>query len=176
MNLSRYSLLMLQVLALGLATDAAAAVAKRKAPESDLASIDARRASVDLAAKLAKVETPEPLVASTLSRPFNPVGFNMSRPVATVAAGPVGPAPRAFGDREILAALASKVTPGGMFSLGSQRLLNFGKKNLRPGDQITMNYEGQNYNLVLVGFDNTNFTLRLNKEEITRPIKPGKNP
>ncbi|RFC46126.1 MAG: hypothetical protein DUW69_001742, partial [Verrucomicrobia bacterium] len=32
------------------------------------------------------------------------------------------------------------------------------------------------YNLELVSFDRTNFTLRLNKEEITRAIKPGKNP
>jgi len=132
--------------------------------------------SVDLAAKLAKVETPEPLVASTLARPFNPAGFNVTRTVTTVAAGPVGPAPRAFGDREILIALAEKVVPGGTMGRGSQSMLMFGKKYLRPGDRLTMNYEGQDYSLQLVSFDNTNFTLRLNKEEITRPIKPGKKP
>ncbi len=87
-----------------------------------------------------------------------------------------GPAPRAFGDREILIALAGKVHPGGSFSLGSEALLNFGKKNLRAGDHLTVSYEGQDYNLELVTFDRTSFTLRLNKEEITRPIKPGKNP
>ena len=177
MNLSRYALPLLLALALGPATGAAGAVAKRKVPQSDLASAETRRAAVDLAASLAKVDTPEVVVGASLPRPFNPPGFNsVARPVeATVAAGTVGPPPKAYGDREILAALASKVTPGGTMGRGSHSLLNFGKKNLRPGDHLTVSYEGQEYNLELVGFDNTNFTLRLNKEEITRPIKPGKN-
>jgi hypothetical protein len=174
MNLTRHFPVLLAALALGLVTVASGAAPKRKPAESDLASRDVRQVSVDLAATLAKIDTPEPLVASTLPRPFNPAGFNaVARPVETVAAGP---APKSYGDREILAALASKVVPKGTFSLGSQNLISFGKKNLRPGDHLTVNYEGQDYNLEIVSFDNTNFTLRLNKEEITRPIKPGKNP
>ena len=47
----------------GMALTAVAMAAKatptRKAPESDLASIEARRATVDLAISLAKQETPE---------------------------------------------------------------------------------------------------------------------
>jgi hypothetical protein len=167
--------LLLPALALGLVTAAAGAAPKRKPAESDLASKDVRQVSVDLAASLAKVDAPEPLVASSLPRPFNPAGFNYT-PAA--AAGPVaaGTVARAFGDREILIALAGKVHPNGTFILGSELLLNFGKKNLRAGDHLTVSYEGQDYNLELVTFDRTNFTLRLNKEEITRPIKPGKNP
>ena len=127
-----------------------------------------------IASAATKVDTPEPLVASAVARPFNPSGFyRTARPVTETVAGP---APKAYGDREILAALAAKVIPKGTLRLGSQSLLIFGKKNLRPGDRLTVSHEGQDYNLVLVGFDNTNFTLRLNKEEITRPIKPGKNP
>ena len=168
--------LLLPALALGLVTAAAGAAPKRKPAESDLASKDVRQVSVDLAVSLAKIDTPEPLTASSLPRPFNPPGFNYSAPAAS--AGPVvsGPVARAFGDREILIALASKVRPNGTFSLGSEALLSFGKKNLRAGDHLTVSYEGQDYNLELVSFDRTNFTLRLNKEEITRPIKPGKNP
>ncbi len=148
---------------------------KRPAPESDLASIETRRVAVDQAVNLAKVETPESLADAGLTQPFNPPGFGLdSRPVAdpTTSAAP-GPV-KSFGDRDILTALASKVTPKGTLSLGSNQLLIFGKKNLRPGDHITVNYEGQDYNLELVSFDRTNFTLRLNHEEITRPIKPDK--
>ena len=93
-------------------------------------------------------------------------------PKGTTPTAPV----KSFGDREILTALAAKVLPKGTLSLGSESLLIFGKKNLRAGDRLTVSYEGQDYNLELVSFDRTNFTLRLNKEEITRPIKPGKNP
>ena len=60
--------------------------------------------------------------------------------------------------------------------MGSERLLMFGKKKLKAGDHLTVNFEGQDYTLELVAIDRTNFTLRLSHEEITRPIKPGKNP
>lgn len=176
MNLPRHLPFVLLALALGPVTGASGAVTKRKPPESDLASVETRKASVDLAAGLAKFDTPEGLVGTALPRPFSPPGFGLnSRPAGettTQAAAPV----KSFGDREILIALAAKVLPKGSFSLGSESLLSFGKKNLRAGDRLTVNYEGQDYSLILVGFDRTTFTLRLNKEEITRPIKPGKNP
>ena len=60
--------------------------------------------------------------------------------------------------------------------MGSERLLSIGKKRLKTGDRLTVNFEGQDYTLELVAIDRTNFTLRLNREEITRPIKPGKSP
>ncbi len=174
MNHSRSLPLVLLALAFGPATLAAGAAPKRKPPESDLAPIEARRAAVELASSLAKVDTPETLAANSVAHPFNPPGFGLSsRPAADTAAQ--RPA-KAYGDREILTALAAKVLPKGTLSMGSESLLIFGKKNLRSGDRLTVSYEGQDYNLELVSFDRTNFTLRLNKEEITRPIKPGKNP
>lgn len=175
MNLTRTLPLVLLALAIGPATASArAVVAKRPPPESDLASIEARKAAVDLAASLAKVDVPESLADAGLPQPFNPPGFGLdAHPVAdTAAPGPV----KTFGDREILTSLAARVLPKGTLSLGSQSLLIFGKKNLRAGDHITVNLDGTDYNLELVSFDRTNFTLRLNHEEITRPIKPGKNP
>jgi len=174
MKYLRFSPLLIAALAFGPVSAMAATASKRKPPQSDLASIEARRAAVDLASNLAKVEPPDSLVGTSPPNSFNPKGFGMEvRPVADPATP--GPAPRSYGDREILAALAAKVLPKGTLSLGSQSLLIFGKKNLRRGDRLTVNYEGQDYNLELVSFDTTNFTLRLNKEEITRPIKPGKN-
>ena len=107
-----------------------------------------------------------------MTQPFNPPGFGLDPHAVVETTVTPGPA-KSFGDREILNALASKVQPKGTVSLGSNQLLSFGKKNLRPGDHITVNYEGQDYNLELVSFDRTNFTLRLNHEEITRPIKSG---
>lgn len=176
MKSPRPTSLLLLALALGAAVSAAGSPPKRPPPESDLAPIEVRKKSVELAAKLAKVDAPESLADTGLAQPFNPPGFGVeARPVADSAPGPA----KAFGDRELLAALVQKIQPKGTMSLGSTLLLSFGKKNLRPGDHITVNFEGQDFNLELVSFDRTNFTLRLNHEDITRPInrdKPGKNP
>ncbi|MDB6127482.1 MAG: hypothetical protein JWM35_1378 [Verrucomicrobia bacterium] len=151
--------------------------APRKAPESDLASKDVRHATVESAARLAKVEMPAPL-PDDLPQPFNPEGFNrVAREVPRQTdAGPAVQAKLAAGDREILGAIAQRVTPTGTFNLGGARFLQFSKKRLKVGDHLTVTHEGQDYNLELTAIDATNFTLRLNREEITRPIKPGKNP
>ena len=148
----------------------------RKAPESDLASIEARRITVELAVGLAKLETPEAL-PEALPLPFNPAGFNrvVREEVRASDTGPATPQ-KAFGDHEILVAIAARVTPTGTFNLGGNRWLQFSKKRLKVGDKLTVTHEGQDYTLVLSDIDATNFTLRLNREEITRPIKPGKNP
>lgn len=176
MNQHRHIFPLLIALVFGSATGVAlAATPKHKPPESDIAAIEARRGLVEHSEALAKIDAPAALSDASLPRPFNPPGFGLdSRPVVETVATP-GPV-KSFGDRELLRALASKIMPKGTFSLGSQSLLGFGKKNLRAGDHLTVNYEGQEYILELVSFDRTNFTLRLNHEEITRPIKPGKNP
>ena len=64
--------------------------------------------------------------------------------------------------------------PSGTLILDGEPLLIFGRKRLRIGDRFTVTYEKQDYELVLVAIERTTFTLRLNQEEITRPIKPGK--
>lgn len=147
----------------------------RKAPESDIASIENRRVTVDMAAGLAKQESPTAL-PEELPLPFNPQGFNrVVREEPRTEPG-ARPAPRISGDREILITIASRVLPTGTFSLGGERFLQFSKKRLKVGDKLTVTHEGQDYTLELTAIDATNFTLRLNREEITRPIKPGKNP
>ncbi len=148
----------------------------KKAPESDLASIESRRITVEMAQNLAKVETVSDL-PDPLPQPFNPQGFNRVVHQEAHPAGDSSPAVRAVsGDREVLTAIAARVTPSGTFELGSNRWLQFSKKRLKVGDHLTVTHEGQDYNLELTAIDATNFTLRLNREEITRPIKPGKNP
>jgi hypothetical protein len=176
MNPHRIFTLAIVGLAVGLAMGPAQAAPTRKAPESDLATKDARRAEVELGAKLARVETPDPLVDNQISKPFNPAGFGLasedgSAPGAGLAsAGPAKP----FGDHEILAAIAPRIMPSGTFRMGDDFLLIFGKKRLKAGDHLTVSLEGTEYVLELAAIDRTNFTLRLNHEEITRPIKPGK--
>ncbi len=176
MNPPRLTSIVMAGLVLASAALAAKAPVARKAPESDLASIEARRIAVDLAVSLAKQDTPAALPES-LAQPFNPPGFNRAarQEALASASGPAAPVKLA-GDREILAAIAPRVTPTGTFSFGGERRLQFSKKRLKVGDQLTVTHEGQDYVLELTGIDATNFTLRLNREEITRPIKPGKNP
>ena len=176
MNLRRLtSLLLFALVTAGLPMVTLAAVHTRKPPESDLASVDVRRASVDRALSLAKQDMPAAL-PDALPQPFNPTGFNRvmreERPVDNGAAAP----PKALGDRELLAAIAAHITPSGTFSIGGVRRLQFSKKHIKVGDHLTVTHEGQDYILELTAIDATNFTLRLNREEITRPIKPAKNP
>lgn len=148
--------------------------APKKGAESDIATIEARKGVVEMAQGLAKQEQPAPL-ADDLPVPFNPRGFNaVVHEAPRPPEGQVGPIVRRSGDREVLEAIASRVLPSGTFSLGGERYLQFSKKRLKVGDKLTVTHEGADYTLELTAIDATNFTLRLNREEITRPIKPGK--
>ena len=161
------------------AAQVASAARTRKPPESDLASVDSRRGVVELALKLAKQETPAPM-ADNLPQPFNPTAFNQvaPSPPPTPGANPAPPdaAAAPHGDRDILAAIAPRILPSGTFMIGNKPQLILKGKRLKVGDHLTVAYEGQDYTLELTAIDRTNFSLRLNREEITRPIKPGKNP
>lgn len=89
---------------------------------------------------------------------------------ATPAAGPVAPAgPK--GARDLLAAIAQSLKPGGFIVMGGVPSLSFGQKRVKPGGLLTVTFEGNEYTLEVVAIDRTNFTLRLNREEFTRPIK-----
>ncbi|MDB6167995.1 MAG: hypothetical protein JWM88_859 [Verrucomicrobia bacterium] len=168
--------LMVAGLGVGLPLVAATAnLPKPKTQESDLATPEARRAAVIAAVALAKVEAPGPL-PEELPQPFNPVGFNRSSREAARTTDANAAAPKATGDHDILTAIARRVAPTGTFKMGDTRYLQFSKNRLKVGDHLTVTHEGQEYNLELTAIDATNFTLRLNREEITRPIKPGKNP
>ena len=149
---------------------------------SDLVPPEKRRATVQQALRLAQPAALAPLPAG-LPQPFNPPGFEQADPeetralaaaqaAAVTAATPVKPTT----DRELLVHIAARIQPSGTLHLGDDTLLIFGKKRLRPGDRITVTYDGLDYELELATVDQSTFTLRLNKEEFTRSLKPGKSP
>lgn len=181
MNRFRPVLLVLALFA-ALAARAVAAPAPAAAQASDLVAPEKRRPIVELAQRLAKPPPPPPLAAD-LVQPFNPAAFGQPDPeelraiaAAQAAQQAASAQAKPSSDSEFLRLIASRVQPTGSLMLSSGPLLIFGKKRLRVGDQFTVTYEGQNYTLDLVAIDRTTFTLRLNKEEIVRPIKPTKSP
>ena len=125
-----------------------------------------------------EVLAPKPLPA-TQANPFFSETFNNVRTSgAAVApgassestaatAGPVGPK----SNRDLLQAIAGSLKPSGFFVIGGTPTLVFGQKRVKAGGVLTVTYEGQEYTLEVSALDRTNFTLRLNREEFTRPIK-----
>jgi hypothetical protein len=47
----------------------------------------------------------------------------------------------------------------------------FGQKRVKAGGFLTITFEGNEYTLEIASIERPNFTLRLNREEFTRPIK-----
>ena len=93
----------------------------------------------------------------------------------TPTAGPAQPV-RQAGDRETLEAIAPRIMGTGMIEFAGKRLLQIGRNRYEVGAHFTVTYNGQEIDLELLAIDRTSFTLRLNSEEITRPIRPGKSP
>ncbi len=97
--------------------------------------------------------------------------FNGARPVVDRGVGKTEATSSVLDDRDMLAALASHINPSGTVKLGDTYILLFGQKKLKVGDSIPIVFQGATYELQLSGIERTSYTLRLNKEEITRPIK-----
>jgi len=74
-------------------------------------------------------------------------------------------------DRDRLAAIAATLKPNGYFVMGGEPVLLFGQKRVKAGSPMTITFEGSEYTIEIVAVDRTSFTLRLNREEYTRPIK-----
>lgn len=172
------SLSHLLIAGLGLVFLTAPAVAQK----SDLTTPQDRRTAVELAGKLLK---PRELAAlpQEIVVPFNPSGFDQPDPeevkaqmAAAAAAAAAGATARPAGDRGVLEALADKLAPSGTAVIGGDPILLFGQKKLKVGDRLTITFEGVDYTLDITAIGRTTYTLRLNTEEITRPIKPGKKP
>jgi hypothetical protein len=169
------------VLAVGGSSAFAAATGKGT---SDLASPQKRQVTVDLAARLTRPPAPAP-VPDDLNSPFNPPNFSQPDPEeqkANAAAGVRSPSSGASAQangpasvRDLLETIAARIQPTGSVVIGGKPQLTFpGAKRVTAGQVITVNYNGEDYDLDLVAIDRTTFTLRLRGEEITRPIKPTK--
>lgn len=146
---------------------------------SDIATSETRRETVELALGLARTP-PLPRLPAKLAQPFAPPGFDQpdadEKAAAQAATKGASGAPPSVSSRETLAAIAAKISPSGTISVGESPMLLFGKKFVKVGAHLTVTYKGSDYDLELVAIDRTTFTLRLNHDEITRPIQPGKSP
>ncbi len=177
---------------LGVASVLSAAPAKARHTSnvpSDLATIEQRQTVVELANRLSQ-PADLPTVPDDLKTPFAPPGFDKPDPVekrglpstaapnANAGAGPAAVVKQST-PRDILETIASKVnstssvTMGGVTSL-FVKLPNGGQKRLKVGDRLTITFEGSDYELEITSITSTDFTLSLNNEKITRPIKSGK--
>lgn len=154
---------------------AAGLPAAARAQRSDLLPPQRRAESVDLAARLVEPRTP-PALPAELKNPFSPPGFGQPDPdeEGGVAAGPDRPRARTL--RDTLEVIASHINPTGTMSLRGEPILLFGSKQTRVGDELPVTYEGTVHILVITAIERTSFTVRLNNEELTRPIKPGSKP
>ncbi|MDF3057211.1 MAG: hypothetical protein K0R17_1426 [Rariglobus sp.] len=139
---------------------------------SDISSPQKRMATLDLVRTLLTVKAVDGDAQAIEERnPFNPRQPIVNQEIETPQATIVG-----LGDREILSNVAASVTPSGTMKLGDTLILLFGQKKLKVGDSIPIVFQGSTYDVYISGIDRTTFTLRLNKEEITRPIKPVNKP
>lgn len=131
----------------------------------DVANPQKRMASLDLARTLLTTKVVDQ-TGEVLDQknPFNPV--RTVRREATAV-----PVVR-NSDRDILVMAAAQINPSGTAQLGDTAILLFGQKKLKVGDTIPIVFQGTTYELVISVIDRTFFSLRLNDEEITRPIKP----
>lgn len=116
--------------------------------------------------------------ATTCKDPFYSVAFaevltGVSHGSDTAQA-PVGEVRTQVGPRDgrdLLQAIALSLKPSGYIVLGGQPTILFGQKRVKAGGFLTITFEGSEYTLEIVSIDRPNFTLRLNREEFTRPIK-----
>ena len=101
--------------------------------------------------------------------PFNPEGFGESQEDVGPETNQIPTGPRST--RDLLQSIGASLKPSGFFVLGGEPTLVFGQKRVKAGGLLTITFEGSEYTLEIVSIDRPNFTLRLNREEFTRPIK-----
>jgi hypothetical protein len=132
-----------------------------------------------------KLLTPRDAAApATLADPFHSEAFAAAAAASgtaiagspgAVAGGPAGggPAARPAGPRstrDLLQSIGDALRPSGFIVMGGEASLSFGQKRVKAGGTLTITFEGAEYTLEVTAIDRTNFTLRLNNEEYTRPV------
>jgi hypothetical protein len=86
-------------------------------------------------------------------------------------AGPARPTQGPRSNRDLLQSIAASLKPSGFFVLSGEPTLVFGQKRVKAGGTLSIRFEDTDYTLEIVSIERPNFTLRLNREEFTRPIK-----
>ena len=78
--------------------------------------------------------------------------------------------------KELVALLGGMVVPTGSAEREGQRFLLFGQRKVKVGEGIPITFENTQFELEVTAIEGGTFTVRLNHDEFTRPIKPGKTP
>ncbi len=140
------------------------------AVRAQVSSPATRTATVEAARKL--LAAAEAVLPAGLVDPFHPTTFG-EQASTTQASDADGGAPRPGqrSERELLMSIAGAIKPSGYFVLGGEPTLVFGQKRVKAGGTLSINFEGADHTLEVTAIDRTSFTLRLNREEYTRPIK-----
>lgn len=134
---------------------------------ADIPTSQARAKILDVGEKLLSEPEHQYSAKSPAKSPFT----------AKLVANEVKAAPksgRPASDLEFLQILAAKLNPTGVLMLGDEALLLFGEKKVKVGDTMKIPFDKDSVDVELVDLSGTSFTLKLNNEQLTRPIKPGK--
>lgn len=140
------------------------------APPKRQEVLDRAKALLAAPAQPAAVKDPfhsEAYAESLAGAVRSPEGQQPAGDNATPRTVPTGPR----NARDLLQTIAASLKPSGFFVLGGQPTLVFGQKRVKAGGFLTITFEGNEYTLEIVSIERPNFTLRLNREEFTRPIK-----
>ncbi len=84
---------------------------------------------------------------------------------------PPKPGPKVDDSSRLIRAIAAALKPSGHFVIGGEPNLVFGQKRVKAGGHLSITFEGTAYTVDITAITNTTFTLSLNGEEYTRPIK-----
>ena len=161
MNFSRHKIFSLLVVLVGVAG------VRAVAGDEAVASQVKRQEMLDKAKKLLALRDVPPVSVDPFhSERFSEIVYGASHTLTPTAAAP---SPRT--DHEILRAIAASLKPSGNFVMSGQPTLVFGQKRVKAGSFLTITFEGTEYTLEITAIERTSFTLRLNREEFTRPIK-----
>ena len=146
-----------------------------RAAEGEVMSPTKRQEIVDRAKKLlATRDIPAPAADPFHSEAFNEIVAGVGRAPSAAATGGETESTKAAGPRtgrDQLKSIAAGLKPSGYIVLNGNPTLLFGQKRVKAGGTVTITFEGAEYTVEIVSIASPNFTLRLNREEFTRPIK-----
>jgi hypothetical protein len=164
-----------------LAALCSSAWAQRKS-NSDLTPPARRATTVELATRLAATSEIPRLPAKSVN-PFSPASWDAPDPDeqrlafdAAENARRAGLATQSRPQRSPLASVANAIQPSGVVLLGGQPTLLIRGRRVRVGDALSATFEGRAYTVTITAITRDSFTLRMNGEELTRPIKSGTKP
>lgn len=107
-------------------------------------------------------------IGAGVKNPFNPLAVDVvEAPTRSRLPGSA---------KELIAVLAGQISPTGSAERDGERYLLFGQRKVKVGEGIPITFENTQFELEVVSIEGGAFTVRLNHEEFTRPIKTAKTP